>query len=490
MPEAPLLEARGVSVAFGGVRALDDVSFAVRRGEIFGVIGPNGAGKTTLLNTISAVYRPRSGAILVDGVDVTGVAPHRLARMGVARTFQIVQPFARMTVRENVLVGAMFGDRGQDAAAAAEGALVRTGLMGKASFMPPQLTLAERKRLEVARALAMRPRILLLDEVMAGLNHTEVERSIELFRALQADGLTIVIIEHVMRAVLALCDRLMVLNFGAKLAEGVGGRRGGRSGGGGGVSGQPLRQGAAGVNVLAVRDLVVSYGDSRILWGVDFEIAAGEVVALVGANGAGKTTLLRALTGLVASTGGIVLGGREMAGLPAYRRARAGLAMVPEGRRLFAGLTVRQNLEMGVRARGETTGSGDDLAFVFAQFPELVRLQHRLAGLLSGGEQQMCAIGRSLMARPRVLLVDEMSLGLAPVVVERLAAVIGRVNRERGVAILLVEQDVGLALEIAVAGVCVGDGADRHRGSFGGTVGAGRCPDRLSWVDLNRRSSC
>ena len=217
----PILEARDVSVFFGGVRALDRVSFAVRPGEVFGVIGPNGAGKTTLLNTISAVYRPRTGAVLVDGVAVTGLPPHKLARRGVARTFQIVQPFAHMTVRENVLVGALFGTNVKhDAAEAAEAALARTGLTAKGAFMPPQLTLAERKRLEVARALAMRPRILLLDEVMAGLNHTEVERAIELIRRLQADGLTVVIIEHVMRAVLALCDRLMVLNFGAKLAEG------------------------------------------------------------------------------------------------------------------------------------------------------------------------------------------------------------------------------------------------------------------------------
>ena len=218
----PILEARNVSVHFGGVRALDQVNFAVQPGEIFGVIGPNGAGKTTLLNTISAVHRPRTGGVFIDGGAIAGLPPHRLARLGVARTFQIVQPFARMTLRENVLVGAMFGAATRhDAADATDSALHRTGLAAKAAFMPPQLTLADRKRLEVARALAMRPRILLLDEVMAGLNHTEIERAINLVRQLRADGLTVVIIEHVMRAVLALCDRIMVLNFGAKLAEGL-----------------------------------------------------------------------------------------------------------------------------------------------------------------------------------------------------------------------------------------------------------------------------
>ena len=203
------------------------------------------------------------------------------------------------------------------------------------------------------------------------------------------------------------------------------------------------------MSLLEVRGLAVSYGDSRVLWSLDMDLGRGEIVALIGANGAGKTTLLRALTGLLPSVGGIVLDGTQIGAQPPHRRARAGIAMVPEGRRLFAGLTVRQNLDLGSRARPDAQGIDDDVAFIFTQFPELARLQHRIAGLLSGGEQQMCAIGRALMARPRILLVDEMSLGLAPVVVERLAEVIRTVNHARGIGILLVEQDVGLALEIA-----------------------------------------
>ena len=203
------------------------------------------------------------------------------------------------------------------------------------------------------------------------------------------------------------------------------------------------------MTLLTVKNLSVSYGDTQILHALDLHLQENEIVALVGANGAGKTTLLRALTGLIPANGAITLQGTELAHLPPHRRAKSGIAMVPEGRRLFAGLTVRQNLEMGVRARPDTLGASEDIDFVFTQFPELVRLQHRLAGLLSGGEQQMAAIGRALMARPRVLLVDEMSLGLAPVVVERLAQVIRTVNATRQVTILLVEQDVGLALEIA-----------------------------------------
>jgi branched-chain amino acid transport system ATP-binding protein len=213
------------------------------------------------------------------------------------------------------------------------------------------------------------------------------------------------------------------------------------------------------MSLLTVDKLVVSYGDSQVLVDVGFELQEGEIVALVGANGAGKTTLLRTLTGLVQPrSGSVVLAGRQILPVPPYERARLGLAMVPEGRRLFQGLTVRQNLELGSRAAPDQSHKAEDVEFVFALFPELVRLQGRLSGLLSGGEQQMCAIGRALMARPKMLLIDEMSLGLAPVVVERIAGVIRTINRDRGVSILLVEQDVGLALEIATRGYVLNTG--------------------------------
>jgi branched-chain amino acid transport system ATP-binding protein len=220
-----LLEGRDLTIKFGGVLALDGVSFDVEEGQIFGVIGPNGAGKTTLLNAISAVYKLDGGSIGFADQNVTSVPSYTLSRLGVARTFQIVQPFNHMTVRENVAVGAMYGQAQlrlrNEYLDAADDALKRTGLIAKAHFMPPHLTLSERKRLEVARALAMKPRLLLLDEVMAGLNLTEIERMIDLVHEINAGGMTVIVIEHVMKAVLALCHRVMVLNFGRKLTEGV-----------------------------------------------------------------------------------------------------------------------------------------------------------------------------------------------------------------------------------------------------------------------------
>ncbi|OGA92049.1 MAG: ABC transporter ATP-binding protein [Betaproteobacteria bacterium RIFCSPLOWO2_12_FULL_66_14] len=220
---SPLLELRCVSRAFGGLRALHDVSFALAPGEIVGLIGPNGAGKTTLVNLVTGVYRPTAGEIHFAGRRIDGRRPWQISRRGVARTFQIVQPFPRMTVLENVAAGALFaaGARGVEAAkAAAREHLAFVGLAGQAEAPAATLTLADRKRLELAKSLAMRPRLLLLDEVNAGLNPAEIEQALGLIRTLAARGLTILIIEHLMRVVMAVCSRLVVLHHGELIAEG------------------------------------------------------------------------------------------------------------------------------------------------------------------------------------------------------------------------------------------------------------------------------
>ena len=219
-----LLSLRGVTRRFGGVTALTEVTFDVGQGEILGVIGPNGAGKTTLLNCVSGVYRPDAGSISFDGHAIVGEPPHRIARLGVGRTFQVVKPFTSMTVRENAAVGALFGASRLPLArafAAADGVLELVGMAGKASLPVASLTIPDRKRLEVARALATRPRLLLLDEVMAGLNSVEVDEALEMVRTVHRSGVTIVLIEHVMRVVVGICKRVVVLHFGQTLAEGT-----------------------------------------------------------------------------------------------------------------------------------------------------------------------------------------------------------------------------------------------------------------------------
>ena len=219
------LELRGVTKRFGGVAALSDVSFVVPEGEILGIIGPNGAGKTTLLNCISGIYKPDSGSVEFEGRTISGMAPHRVARLGVGRTFQVVKPFQSMTVRENAAVGALFGsDKARlppkAAFQRADEVLEMVGLAPKAGQRVGGLTIPDRKRLEVARAVATGPKLLLLDEVMAGLNPVEVDEALDMVRAVHRSGVTIVLIEHVMRVIVGICSRVVVLHFGQLLAEG------------------------------------------------------------------------------------------------------------------------------------------------------------------------------------------------------------------------------------------------------------------------------
>lgn len=220
---SPSLELKDVTVKFGGVFAVNDVSISVGNGEVVGLIGPNGAGKTTLLNSISRLVPLTSGTVQVFGEDVTKMPPYKLPRYGVARTFQVVQPFANLTLRENVAIAAMFSSRflpKNEAMERADAVLIRTRLNHKAFMLPGEVTLADRKRLEVSRALAMTPKLLLLDEVMAGLNHNEIDSMINLIRDLQREGTSIVVVEHVMKAIVAICDRIVVLQQGKKIADG------------------------------------------------------------------------------------------------------------------------------------------------------------------------------------------------------------------------------------------------------------------------------
>jgi branched-chain amino acid transport system ATP-binding protein len=217
-----LLEARGLAKRFGGLQAVAGLDLSVAKGEILGLIGPNGAGKTTVFNLLSGFLAPDAGDIRLDGRSIVGLAPHAICGLGLARTFQIVRPFPRMTVLENVRVGALARHpHAPDAVARAREVLGRVGLSARELVAASALTLAERKRLELARALATEPSLLLLDEVMAGLNPTEIETIIGLIRGIHRSGVSILLIEHNMRAVMALSQRIVVLSFGERIAEGT-----------------------------------------------------------------------------------------------------------------------------------------------------------------------------------------------------------------------------------------------------------------------------
>jgi ABC-type branched-subunit amino acid transport system ATPase component len=223
---APAIVAQEVVVRFGGLVALDGVSLSVGQGEILGLIGPNGAGKTTLLSVLSGTLRPTSGRIQVEGHDVAGIPTYRIVKLGLARTFQVVKPFANLTVRENVAVGALYGRHGIDrpsraAFAAADVVLERVGLAPEAHRLASELTLAGRKRLEIAKALATDPVVLLLDEVMAGLTPHETDRAMDLLRDVNATGVTLVVVEHVMKAIMGISQRVVVLHQGRVIAQGL-----------------------------------------------------------------------------------------------------------------------------------------------------------------------------------------------------------------------------------------------------------------------------
>jgi len=217
---APILEIRNISKRFGGLQALDDVSFDVARGEIVGLIGPNGAGKSTLFNTLVGLHSPTSGSVRLEGEDITGLKPHKVAARGMTKTFQNVALFAETSVLDNVLIGALLRSNVAEARKIAESCLERVGLAGIANKLAKDLSFPERARVEVARSLATQPKVLLLDEVMAALNRVEMQEIMALIRQLRDDGLTVVVVEHHMHAIMSLCERIIVLNFGRKIAEG------------------------------------------------------------------------------------------------------------------------------------------------------------------------------------------------------------------------------------------------------------------------------
>jgi branched-chain amino acid transport system ATP-binding protein len=216
-----LLDVEGLSKHFGGVQAVLDLSFQVRAGEILGVIGPNGSGKTTTFHLITGFHRPDRGRVRFEGRDITGRSPHQVCALGLCRTFQVAKPFPEIAVHRNVLMGALLRHPDPSRAAVkANEVLARVGLEGRAAMTAGSLTTIDQRRLEVARALATEPKLLLLDETMAGLNPTEVDEAMRLIVGLRDQGLTIVVVEHVMRAVMSLSDRIVVLNQGAKITEG------------------------------------------------------------------------------------------------------------------------------------------------------------------------------------------------------------------------------------------------------------------------------
>jgi branched-chain amino acid transport system ATP-binding protein len=462
--QAGQLVLQDVTKRFGGVEAVSHVSFSVREGEVLGLIGPNGAGKSTLLSLVSGGQRPNAGQIVFRGQRLDRLAAHVIARSGVGRAHQIPRPFGRMTILDNVRVGAhSTSGRGLLARdSVVRGVLELCGLADRAGRLAGSLTLLDLKRLEIARALALEPHLLLLDEVAAGLVGREVDEVIALVRRVQSRGTTIIMVEHVQTLIQSLAERVIVLDWGRKIAEGTPAEvakdpnvmavyLGSQGQVDSGPSPRPAHAEAR-ETVLRAEGISVDYGKLRALRAVDLEVRRGEVVAVLGANGAGKSTLARALAGLVPlSAGRVYLGGADVTRQPAHVRARGGIALCHEGRRLFGDLTVAENLELGAAyaSPGGRDGTvAERFERVYSVFPEVREKARVRAGLLSGGQQQMVAIARALVAEPRVLIFDELSLGLAPQVIDRIYPTLDQV-RDWGIGVVLIEQNVHRALACA-----------------------------------------
>jgi ABC-type branched-subunit amino acid transport system ATPase component len=488
-----LLRLDDVRRHFGGVRAVDGVSLEVEQGSIQGLIGPNGAGKTTLVNVVTGYARFQSGRAWLEADELSGLPAHRIAGLGIARTFQNIRLFKDLTAIENVLIGMhtrrrddtlaqlatlpIFRGAERDRIKDTYALLETVGLPRSVSTRHAgTLPYGDQRRLEIARALALKPRLLILDEPAAGMNPSEKQGVRELIERLNADGLTVLLIDHDMRLVMGVCKRVAVLNFGKKIADGTpeevstdatvikaylgtGGEREVTSApGAGGVNEETAVEQAAVTSkagrepdkaILDVDDLTVSYGAIVAVRRVSFRVAAGEVVALIGANGAGKSTILNSLSGLIRpESGTATFDGLDLTNAKASSIVRHGLVQVPEGREILARQTVLENLELATWARRDGASTRQQIDAVLKRFPILGERRDLSAGSLSGGEQQMLAIARGLLAKPRLLLLDEPSLGLAPQMVDEVFRAIEEIHKD-GTTILLVEQNALRALAIA-----------------------------------------
>jgi ABC-type branched-subunit amino acid transport system ATPase component len=452
----PLLEVRGLTKRFGGLVAAKDIALQIRPGEIVGLIGPNGSGKSTVMKLIMGIERPDAGSVRVNGTDVAGWPTHRIARQGVGIVFQHSRPLHRQTVLENIMLALLPDsllrlavDRAvvQKAEAIAE----RVGLSGALHRRPGTLPFADLRRLELAKALARDPPVVLVDEPFAGLTSGEVKSFSELIAGFRAYGHAVLLVDHNVKSVAALVDRVVAMYLGERIAEGTAEEvtrdptvRRVYLGGGIEVASRPAPAGH-GTPLLQVDEVSVLYGKAQALEKVSIRVGEREFVSIVGLNGAGKTTLFNAISGLVPYTGRVTWHGHDLRGRAAAAIARDGIVQCPETRELFGDMTVRENLDLAGQ-RLPAPEAARQLEWLHELFPRLLDRERQIARTMSGGEQQMLALARSLMMRPKLLILDEPTLGLAPVILEQISDALEVLRNTTPITVLLGEQNVTFAL--------------------------------------------
>jgi len=486
-----ILSGTQISVNFRGLKALQQVDIRVPEGAITGLVGPNGAGKSTLLGVLSGDVVAQQGTVRLGGKDVSGLAPEVRVRRGLARTFQLPQLFDELSVREHLTLPRRLAQAPSRAWSdpltgrflqpdvaedhEVDALLSSLGLEHVAGTPAGALPLGPSRLVEIARAAATHPKVILLDEPFSGLNPAESRLLSEaLANISKAQDIALVLVEHDVEVVFGLSERVFVLDFGVLIAEGTPAEirrnpavRSAYLGdfnpepanppepAGAGPATMTVAETGAGVppgpeggGILHVSQLCVRYADATALHEVSMSVGSRSVTALLGANGAGKSSLARAVSGLVKpQSGQICFDGEDVTSASADRIRRLGVAYVPEGRGIFRSLTVDENLRVALQGvpKAERPAA---IERAIELFPILGERRRQTAGTLSGGEQQMLSLARVLTRQPRLLIADEISLGLAPLVVEEVFAGLQRVIK-LGVSIILIEQFVHRALQIA-----------------------------------------
>jgi branched-chain amino acid transport system ATP-binding protein/branched-chain amino acid transport system permease protein len=483
-PNGTQFAAQGLAKSFGGIHAVEDASLAVADRTLHALIGPNGAGKTTLFNLMSGLFAPDRGRVLLEGREISGLPPYRIVAAGLARSFQITNLFPALTIAENLRLAVQAGDPshfdGWHRAVSIAAVTSKTaeliqflGLTGIERAEAGALSYGGQRLLDMGLALATTPRVLLLDEPLAGLAAAERERVSQLVKRI-SEEIPVLLVEHDIDRVFALADRVTVMNEGKVLIEGTADdARASRAvqevyiGTGTAVLAATVRghdQSGVGSPLLTLAGIDTFYGKSHILREASLDVREREIVALLGRNGAGKSTLLKSIIGIArAADGRITLGDIDLRELPAAEIARLGIGYVPQGRGLFAGMSVRDNLELGRLKRR----SGDGIAWsdekILAFFPQLRSRLDTPADFLSGGEQQMVAVARALSGHVRVLLLDEPFEGLAPAVIEELFEAFDKLRGE--VAMMIVEHNLDLVLALADRAYVLERGSVVHEGA-------------------------
>ena len=452
-----MLEVEGLTKRYSGLVAVKGLSFSMRAGEILGLIGPNGSGKSTAMKTIMGIERPSAGSIRLDGIEIANLPSHKVARQGVGLVFQHSRPLDRQTVLENIKV-ALLPDSlvrpfaGREVDGKARAIAQRVGLGHVLDRRPPTLAFADLRRLELGKAIARHPKLVLIDEPFAGLTALEVGQFSDLIRQFRAEGKAVLLVDHNVKSVSALANRVLAMYLGEKIAEGTAAEvmrdetvRRVYLGGALTGTAKPKANFKDAVPALQVENASVFYGKALALQNVSLHVHEGEFVSLVGLNGAGKTTLFNAISGFVPHSGDIRWAGETLRGRSPAAIARGGIVQCPETRELFGDMSVRENLDLG----GQHIAGperGQRLEWLFDLFPILKNRQAQTARTLSGGEQQMLAIARALFMKPRLLILDEPTLGLAPVILETLSKALDRLRQTTPITVLMGEQNVTFAL--------------------------------------------